>query len=142
MPAQYEKLGVSFRYPENWTLDERDAVEGDNSVTVNSPGGGFWTVVVHPPLTKPSALAETAMKAMKQEYRDLDAERVRETVAGRPLIGYDLNFYCLDLTNTALIRAAATEDATYLIFCQADDREFETVESVFRAMTASLLEEA
>jgi hypothetical protein len=87
----------------------------------------------------PKDLAEAALQAMRQEYSELDAERVREKSAGRELIGYDLNFYCLDLTNTALVRAVRTADATYLILCQAEDREFAEVEAVFRAITASLL---
>ena len=34
MPEKYEKLGISFQYPDNWTLDEEDALAGRNSVTV------------------------------------------------------------------------------------------------------------
>ena len=26
MPARFDKLGISFQYPENWTLDDTDAV--------------------------------------------------------------------------------------------------------------------
>ncbi len=35
-----------------------------------------------------------------------------------------------------------TEDATYAIFFQAEDREFAAMEPVFRAMATSLLREA
>ncbi|HVW36950.1 MAG TPA: hypothetical protein VHB99_06580, partial [Pirellulales bacterium] len=67
------------------------------------------------------------------------AEAVVETIAGQELLGWDMNFYCLDLTNTAQVRGFGTDEATYLIFCQADDREFEEVEPVFAAITRSLL---
>jgi hypothetical protein len=50
-----------------------------------------------------------------------------------------MNFYCLDLTNTALVRGFRTADATCIILYQAEDREFATVEPVLRAMTTSLL---
>ncbi|MEX0711299.1 MAG: hypothetical protein WD278_03050 [Pirellulales bacterium] len=139
MTADYEKLGIHFRYPENWTLDESDALEGQDSVSVYSPAGAFWSVTLHPPATDPQMLVDAALKAMRQEYDELDAETVRETVAGRELLGCDMNFYCLDLTNTAVVRSFGTEHATYLVFCQADDREFEAVEPVFRAITLSLL---
>ena len=76
---------------------------------------------------------------MRQQYDDLDADEVHETVAGQDLVGYDMNFYCLDLTNTAQVRSYNTPDAAYVIFCQADDREFAEIEEIFRAITISLL---
>src|SRR5687767_4732077 len=97
MTAIYEKLGIRFRYPGNWTLDESDALEGQNSVCVYSPGGAFWSITLHPPDIDPQTLVDAALNAMRQEYQDLDAQAVRETVAGRELIGCDMNFYCLDL---------------------------------------------
>ena len=74
---------------------------------------------------------------MRQQYDELDAEEVHETVAGHELVGYDMNFYCLDLTNTAQVRSYRTDDAAYVVFCQADDREFAEIEEVFRAITMS-----
>jgi hypothetical protein len=139
MPATFDKLGIYFQYPDNWTLDEADAVAGQRSVTVYSPGGAFWSVAVHPRSADPARLARVAVDAMKQEYEDLEVEEMREAIAGREMIGYDLNFYCLDLTNTAQIRCLRTERTTYTIFCQAEDREFDQIQMVFRAMTTSLL---
>jgi hypothetical protein len=138
MPSRYAKLGIHFQFPENWTLDESDALKGDESVSVYSPGGAFWSIIRHPHTTSPADLVEAAMQAMRQEYDELDAEAIEETVAGHDLIGYDLNFYCLDMTNTALVRSFQTPKATYLILCQADDREFLEIEGVFRAITLSL----
>jgi hypothetical protein len=137
MPAIYDKLGIRFQYPENWTLDEKDVLEGENTVSVYSPEGAFWSIVFHSSGVSPEDLAAQALKVMKKEYEQLDAESVQETVEGQKLVGYDLNFYCLDLTNTALIRAFGTPSTAYLILCQADDREFVEVEAVFRAITAS-----
>jgi len=139
VPLKFEKLGISFQYPDNWTLDEEDALAGRRSVTVYSPGGAFWSVAAHPRSADPARLAEAAVEAMKQEYEGLEAEETREALAGRELIGYDLNFYYLDLINTAQIRCLRTEQTTYTVFCQAEDREFDRIELVFRAMTASLL---
>ena len=76
---------------------------------------------------------------MRGEYDELDAEVVRESVGGQDLIGYDINFYCLDLTNTALVRSFRAGERTCMILCQADDREFAEIEPVFRAITMSLL---
>jgi hypothetical protein len=139
MPAEFDRLGISFQYPENWTLDEEDALAGRRSVTLYSPGGGFWSVALHPETASPTYLARGVVQAMKEEYEDLEAEETSETLAGREMIGYDLNFFCFDLTNTAQIRCVQVAQTTYSIFCQAEDREFDRIHRVFQAITASLL---
>jgi hypothetical protein len=87
----------------------------------------------------PLKLADLLVQAMREEYRDLDVEEVREIMAGHELIGYDLAFFYLDLTNTAKIRTLRTRYGTYAFFCQGEDREFAAVEKVFQAITTSLL---
>jgi len=139
MPVEFKKLGISFQYPDSWTLDEDDALAGQKSVTVYSPGGAFWTISVDPAGTDPAKLARAAVDAMKQEYEELDVEQTRETIAGREMIGYDLSFYYLDLTNTASVRCLRNDRATYTVFCQAEDREFDQLSKVFLAMTTSFL---
>jgi hypothetical protein len=139
MPAVYEKMGIRFLYPDNWILDERDALQGQNSVSVYSPEGAFWSIVLHARSTDPRQLTLAALKALQEEYAESEVESVYESIAGQEMTGYDLNFYYLDLTNTALIRGFRTPLATCVILCQAEDREFKRVEPVFRAITTSLL---
>ncbi len=148
MPETYQKLGLAFQYPENWMLDESEAqdelqvgADAARSVSVYSPGGGFWTVASHRAESDPREFVDATLDTMRQEYDNLDAEPIEETVAGHRLVGYNFNFYCLDLTSTALVRAVRVDNATLLIFCQADDLEFDSIEPVFRAMTESLLSE-
>jgi hypothetical protein len=139
MPAVFDKLGIRFQYPENWTLETDDATPGRQSVSVYSPGGGFWSVLAHRPDDDPSQLAATALQAMQREYDELDVADVSEEIGGVELTGYDLNFYCLDLTNTARIRAFNNQRGSYLVICQAEDRDFDFLSQVFQAMTTSLL---
>ena len=139
MPAIYDNLGIHFLYPDNWTLDEEESPHGNNSVTVQAPGGAFWSIVMHPPNTDPTELAATALQALKSEYPDSEAEPVREEIAHHPLNGYDMSFFYLDFTNTAAIRCFRTATATCLVLCQAEDREFTELAPVFRAMLTSLL---
>lgn len=142
MPAHFNRYGVSFQYPDNWSLDEEEMEElpeENHSVTVYSPGGAFWSVTVHPRHSDPRKLIAAAVKALREEYEGLEVEEVEETCLNRDLIGYDCNFFCLDLTNTAQIRGLRNQIATYIIFCQAEDREFESLRKVFQAMTFSLL---
>lgn len=139
MPATFNKLDISFQYPDNWTLDENDALAGRRAVTVYSPGGAFWSVSVHPRWADPSKLARAAVDAMKDEYKELEVEQARETIAGCEMTGFDLSFYYLDLISTACVRSVRTDQATYTVFCQAEDREFNRIQNVFLAMTTSLL---
>ncbi len=141
MPAKFDNLGISFQYPENWQLDEKDIRAGQSAVTVFSPGGGFWSVAIHKvSSTEPAQMAQAALDAMRKEYDELDAEPVRESIAGCDLVGFDLNFFCLDLTNTACIRSVRVNRTTYTIFCQAEDREYRDAGPVFAAMTLTLLQ--
>jgi hypothetical protein len=142
MPARYQDEGMAFQYPENWTIEDEDTLAGSRAVTVNSPGGGFWSAAVFPPLTDPHQLAALILDAMKEEYEGLEVETIRENLAGQDLSGYDLSFFFLDLTNTAQIRWVQCYNAVYTIFCQAEDREFERIARIFQAMTYSLLTEA
>ncbi len=140
MTLKYDKLGVSFQYPDNWTLNEEDALAGRQSVTVYSPDGAFWTLALQPRAIDPAGATEAALEAMRQEYGAVEAEAVRENVAGRELAGYDLFFYYLDLINTAKIRTLQDQRMTYTIFCQAEDRDFDRLRMVFQAITVSLLQ--
>lgn len=133
----FARFGLEFDYPDNWSVvpDTDDAA----AVTAQAPDGGFWSVSAHPAGTDPESLAEAVSQQMQEEYRDLDTEAASDDVAGHLLGGFDFNFYCLDLTNTAQVRALATPTATYVVFCQAEDREWDQISPVFAAMTASFV---
>lgn len=139
MPSQFSSLGISFLYPENWTLDEERTARGRGAVTIYSPGGAFFSVSVYPRGSDPIALAKQAVEAVREEYTEVDVEEAQETVSGRDLVGYDLNFFCMDLTTTAKVRCLRGQRATYVVFCQAEDRDFERLANVFQAITVSLL---
>ena len=143
MPAKFERLGIAFQYPDDWRLDEEEAVAGNRSVTVYNPrGGGFWSVSLHPQKADSMALADAAVNAMREVYDSLEAAPAEEEIAGQTLVGYDLNFYCLDLTSTAAVRIVRTPKRTLVIFYQAEDREFEEIKAVFQAISWTLLQSA
>lgn len=139
MPGVFDKLGIRFMYPENWELDESEALSGENTVTVYSPDGSFWMVRIWPRETDPTALVDQTLATMRREYQDLDAEPFDDTVADVDVVGCEMNFYCLDLTNTAIVRSYRTPSATIVVLHQADDRALDSIGPVFDAMTQSLL---
>lgn len=136
---RFDRFGLAFDYPDNWTIDTDDAADRYSTVTVYAPGGGFWSISGHAQGGDPLELAAAVVGQMKKEYQDLDAEEAADDLADRRLAGFDMNFYCLDLTNTAQVRTLETPDAIYLIFCQAEDREWEEISPVFAAMTTSFV---
>ena len=142
MHANFDKFGIGFQYPDNWTLEADELLHGQGAVSVYSPGGGFWSVTVHDPENEPEELLGAVVEAMRNMYEELDSEETLETIDGRSVPGRELNFYYLDLTNTATVRVIHSARANYLVVCQAEDREFAELENVFAAMTASLLKES
>lgn len=135
----FDRFGLAFDYPDTWSVDTDDADDRYATVTVYAPGGGFWSVSGHAPGGDPRELAAAVVVQMKQEYRDLDSEPAEDEIGGRRLTGFDMNFYCLDLTNTAQVRTLATADAIYLIICQAEDHDWTEIAAVFAAMTTSFV---
>lgn len=142
MPAVFDRLDIRFEYPENWKVDEEflDAAgnEGEQ-VIVSSPETAFWQLSKHPAETDLEALFDEALSTLRSLYQEIEAEPAQATVDDRQIEGFDVNFYCLDFTNTCWLRGFQTDDASYLLLCQAEDSEFQKTSPVFLAMLASML---
>lgn len=137
---KFARHGISFDYPAGWDV-EVEHTDGDRvAVTVYAPDGGFWSVSDQGADCDAAAVAAAAAAQMRAEYPNLDDEPATTTTAtGVTLPGHDINFYCLDLTNTAQIRTLRTSATTYLLLCQAEDRDWEQCGPVFAAMTESFV---
>ena len=135
----FNRFGLAFDYPDNWSVDTDDSQDRYAAVTIYSPDGGFWSVSGHAAGGDPAELTQAVLAQMRKDYQDLDSEPAADEVAGHSLTGFDMNFYCLDLTNTAQVRTLEAHGAIYLIICQAEDRDWERVSPVFAAMTTSFV---
>lgn len=131
-------MGVSFDYPENWALEVSESDEQGRQVVVSGPGTAFWQLSKHPRDVELEALFDEALAALRSDYQEIEAWPASSEVDGRSWDGYDVNFYCLDLTVTCWLRGLADSSANYLLICQAEDREMESVAPVFTAMLFSL----
>jgi hypothetical protein len=129
--------GISFRYPENWTL-EREEAEGGWMVSVQSPDTAFIVLSCDNGMPDKEDVAETTVEALKEEYPGLEAEASVENIAGRLAVGHEMHFISLDLTNTCWTRCFNTESGTVLLMCQTDDQELETNGPVLKAICESL----
>ncbi|MEN0109409.1 MAG: hypothetical protein AAF805_01685 [Planctomycetota bacterium] len=139
MFSTYDRDGVSLVYPEGWRADEESDEDARLQLTLSSPNTAFWTLILYAETLELRSVADQALEALRQEYPDLEAETAEEVLHGAVTVGHDVNFICLDLTSTTHLRAFHRGATTCLVMCQAEDRELDTVEPVFAAITASLL---
>lgn len=138
MPGVYDKFGVKFLYPDNWQIVEEEGNDWPQTVTVQSPEGAFLSLFIYEGGVNLRDLVREAVEAMKEEYEDIEAEEILQPTDGSDY-GYNLDFYCLDLVITAQIRGALVPGKALVWQCQAENREFDKCELVFRAITTSLL---
>ncbi|GDX95960.1 hypothetical protein LBMAG47_16240 [Planctomycetia bacterium] len=136
---KFSRHGIAFDYPDGWEVEVELTAVDRWAVTVHAPEGGFWSVSDQGPDCRDAEVAAAVAAQMRADYPNLDDEPATTTAAGITLPGHDINFYCLDLTNTAQIRTLRTPATTYLLFCQAEDREWDRIVAVFAAMTESFV---
>lgn len=144
MTKIYEGLGLKCMYPENWNLIE-DSEDGlAVSFTLESPSSAFMTVSEYPRAVSTDSAIEQSIDTMRQEYEGIEEEDYEPNFLfrGEPLddvLALDLRFYYLDLLVISRLVAFSIGKRTYLIQIQAEDRDFENLEQVFRAMTVSMI---
>ena len=88
---------------------------------------------------EPRSLLDQVLTSMQAEYEGVESAVIHDQFADVESLGYDMCFYCLDFLVNARALAAQARGKTILILWQAEDREFDRLEPVFRAMTISLL---
>lgn len=142
MPTTYEKFGISFLYPENWTIGDEQASYPPYEVTLQCPGGGFWMLRVYTRFQDPPALLAEVLDSMTAEYEEIESEAFSTSLDGTEIQGYEMNFYYLDLLVTAKSQCFSARDRTFFVHSQAESREFEKSEPVFQAMMLSLIRAA
>jgi hypothetical protein len=138
MAVKYDRSGIRFMYPETWDVADETREGQTRSVVVQAPGGAFWSVDLCPRAVDSQAAAAQVLRAMQQDYDDLEAEPVTDWIGGREATGYDMQFCCMDFIIAAHVRAIGTQLGTLVFLCQGEDREFQRLEPVFRAMSESM----
>ena len=72
---------------------------------VQAPCGAFWSIDLRLQMDDSRELAAEALRSMRQDYADLEAEPVTEQVGGMEAVGYNLHFYYMDFIISARIRS-------------------------------------
>jgi len=138
MVATYDRHEIRFAYPDNWVLSEEYQGSDSHCVTLQSPGSAFWMLQAIAADKSNESLATETLRSVKQEYGDVEVVRTEEDIQGKPSIGYDLHFYCLDFIVSAQIRCFTLNERSCVLLYQAEDMEFDRIAPVFAAITASL----
>jgi len=134
----YEDHGVRFEYPADWAVVVTE--DGpETTIDVQHPEGlAFALVRSDEECPDPAGLANQALAAMREEYPDLEAAPVIEPLREHVATGHDVDFFSLDVANSARIRCFRTPRRTILIFGQwsdlGEDDLPEKVRGVFRSI--------
>jgi hypothetical protein len=139
--ASYQNHGIRFEYPDDWMLtqEEQDATV---NIHLQTPGLAFWTLTLLPTTNNVIEVVEATVDAFEEEYDQVDRYDRSVEFDGVRTAGCDLDFVCLDLVNSACVRAIALAESTALILFQGEDRVWETYREQFNSVTASLLVDA
>lgn len=150
MTRVHQIRGIECTYPENWQLSEDRENDRLVSFTLQSPNTAFMSVYVSRDQGRATELIEEMTEMLSAEYEEVESASIDPESLNMgslnlgkladDLIVVDLNFYYLDLLVTTRLIAFSQADRTVLVQCQAEDREFETLEMLFKAMLISMLQ--
>ena len=136
MQTLYQTDGLSFAYPADWELSTEQLADG-LSVLVNGAGTTFCSFLLMPERPAVATVLKNALEAFRDTYDEVDSEPVECRLASRAARGFDVDFYCLELLNSAWLRAFRTGKYTVFMLFQSGFDEPEA-RSIFDAICASL----
>jgi hypothetical protein len=139
MTAIYDKLGVRIFYAEGWKIIEDDVAAEPRVLSFESPSGGIWELMLYSVRRDSDGLVDEALSVMGEEYENLETTPCTTQFGDVQAGGHEIYFYHLDLLVHCRIVAAPLGEQTALLLWQAEDRDFDELEPVFRAMATTLL---
>jgi hypothetical protein len=139
MTQQFNEDGLSFQYPDDWTLQREDNPSGW-AVSVERPGMTFL-VELDRDMPTVEQVAMTALEALKADYPTLEAKPAIESMAGEMAIGHDIEFFSLDVPVTCWTRCFYGLAGTVLVLCQVASLDESLDELALRAICASMRSE-
>ena len=137
MDETYQSHGVRFDYPHDWEVAEQ-AAQNELTITVQSPETSFWMLTLFFARPEPERISEAALDAFREEYDDLDIYQTQEQICDEDSIAWDIEFRCLEVYNSAWVRAFQTDHYSALVLSQGNDLELQETQETLRAITQSL----
>ena len=93
---------------------------------------------LRPDAETPADLADQTLAALREEYEELDAENLLQSLAGVPAIGYEIDFLTLDTPISCRALCIDTPAGPLLVLAQTSEFDREKNELVLAAIGASL----
>ena len=143
MPAEFQRDGIQFLYPENWKLDLQ--IPSENIVcalSLEAPSGAIWSVNVEQGLRDRQELVAKILETLRDEYDEVEAEPYTGRIGDYETVGYEMYFYCIELVVKSVVQCYHTKDRTFLVMTQAESRDHDELDPVFGALAASLAAES
>lgn len=133
----YHSHGVRFRYPADWELIEQSQ-DNELSITVASPETSFWSLTLLSDGPSPERIMDSAVVAFEDEYEELDIYNSEASICDRRSVARDVEFVCLELVNSAFLRAFRLGERSALVLYQGTDHELEETLEILEGISSSL----
>ena len=138
--SKYDRDGIAFQYPENWLFEEEPKTGIPRTISVTSEDGAFWSAAFYLTDQPLKQLQHEYIETLEQEYDEVEIDDIEFKLADETILATDLQFYCLDFLVHSRLIATTVGRYNVLISWQAEDRDFDSLEAVFKAMTFSLFQ--
>ncbi|MEO8495196.1 MAG: hypothetical protein ABI614_09005 [Planctomycetota bacterium] len=139
MTVIYDKLGVRLFYAEGWKITEDELDAEPRTLAIESPCGSIWQLMLYSDSRDIDELAGEGLSVLSDEYENLETTPFTTEFGDVRASGHDIYFYHLDLLVHCRIVGAMFGEQTAMLWWQAEDRDFDELEPVFRAMATTLL---
>ncbi|HMO15801.1 MAG TPA: hypothetical protein PKD64_04870 [Pirellulaceae bacterium] len=138
MTAIIDENGIKIQYPENWRRHDLPTNIKPFEISIESPSGTIWNLHVMSPTSDPEFLVQQMLEEFRKNYEDVEVNGTNELVENTELMGFDLNFFYLDLLIEVRIRHFSTLEHSFVLMIQAESRDFDREQLVLQAITISL----
>lgn len=140
MPATFDSLGMKFLYPDNWVISARSPEEGDQGLTLELPGGGFFSLEQNLEGSDEEILERVA-DAIKEDYSEVESEEVVLADASENERAIDFRFFYLDLLIVSRVILITIGGRRLMLQFQAESRDFDANELVLEAILKQIREQ-
>ena len=134
MPATFESFGVKFLYPENWVVSARAPDEGEEGMTLELPGGGFFSLEMDDGELSDTEILEKIAATIQDEYEDIESEEIVLADASESEKAVEYRFFYLDLLVISRVILMDVDRGRLIAQFQAESRDFEANELVVAAI--------
>ncbi len=136
LDTKFEHGFFEMRHPSSWKVD-LEVSEDSWRVTLQGPGTAMMIVVSDLEATD-DELIEATLEILKEDYPEMEIEGFKGDLCGFPAIGYEVRFFCYDLSNVCKMLATPSEEGTIFLLFQCDDYTIAEIEPVFFAIRNSM----